>query len=241
MSLISRKLIGFLAATSILGTISLRAVTMVSVQQTDVGANEIVYVSSSGAAFVGFSWEVYAGVLKLDVNGVPTDGFCIDPWHWAASGLLTYNVESLASAPKSATDDSTLNPMGAAAAKQIEQLWAKYYSPGIDNVTAAAMQIKIWEIVDKAVTNGTFSLDYIGDGSDPTADGVLAVQVNTALSQMDSFLSTFPGAPTAHLEALTNSLGQDYVVSVPETGATAVLLGVAFAGLCVSRRRLQIR
>jgi hypothetical protein len=134
-------------------------------------------------------------------------------------------------APKSA-DNNTPNPMGATAATQIEQLWAQYYTPSISNVTAAALQIKIWEIVDAAVNNGTFKLDSV-DGGDSAA-------VYSALTAMDTFLASNPNAPVAHLEAVTGS-GQDYVIPcVPEAGATAAMVGLALAGLGLVRRKYRI-
>ena len=200
----------------------------VTVTELGVGANETVWISSST---LGSPLHVYASVIKLDVDGTKLDGFCIDPWHWSGGGALSYDMESLALAPKSA-NDTTPNPMGASTALQIEQLWQQYYSPSISNVNAAALQIEIWQLVDAAVNNGTFSLLSV-DGGDSAA-------VYTALSGMNTFLANNPSAPAADLVAVTGRAGQDYVIpnpSVPEGGATVAMLGGALLGLAVLRRR----
>ena len=215
-----------LTGVALLAGVSLRA-TPVTVAEVGVGANETVWINSST---LGSSLHVYAGVLKLTVDGTNTDGFCIDPWHWSSGSALPYQTESLDLAPKSA-NDTTPNPMGASTALKIEQLWKQYYSPGISNINAAALQIEIWMLVDAAVNNGTFSLISV-DGGDSAA-------VYAALTGMSTFLSNNPNAPAADLIALTGR-GQDYVVpntSVPESGATVAMLGAALLGLAVVYRR----
>jgi hypothetical protein len=197
------------------------------VSENGVGANETVWISSSN---LGSNLHVYAGVLNLSVDDVATSGFCIDPWHWSSGSALSYNIESLDNAPKSA-NNTTANPMGASTALQIEQLWQQYYTPGISNVTAAALQIKIWELVDLAVNNGTFSLLSI-DGGDSDA-------VMTAIDGMSAFLSQHQDAPAANLVAVTGA-GQDYVIpSVPDSGATVILLGVALLGLGFAQTKFR--
>src|SRR5690349_19421014 len=69
----------------------------VTVQEMGVGQNEIVQMTSSTLG----THSVYAGIIQLKVNGVATDGFCIDPFHWSITGPQPYNTEPLASAPKS--------------------------------------------------------------------------------------------------------------------------------------------
>ena len=215
-------------ATTLVAGVSLRANT-VSVEEVSVGANETVWIDSSK---LGNNLHVYACVVNLKVNNIATVGFCIDPWHWSASGPLPYSVEELANAPKSATD-STANPMGAAAATKIEELWAKYESTAVgNNVVAAALQIEIWQVVAAAVApNGTFKLDSVDNDS---------AAVYSALAGMDTFLAGATATtPKAFLVAVTGR-GQDYVIpNVPEAGATVALLGVALAGLGLARKKFQ--
>jgi VPDSG-CTERM motif len=222
----SRLSLAVLSLVALIGGISLRADSVI-VSEIGVGANETVWINSSN---LGGNLHVYAGVLKLSVDGVATNGFCIDPWHWSSGSALPYELESLANAPKSANDGSP-NPMGASTALKIEQLWQQYYTDSISNVTAAALQIQIWQLVDLAVDNGAFKLLSI-DGADSAA-------VWAAIAGMDNFLNSNPNAPAADLIAVTGR-GQDYVMAkVPDSGTTAILLGLAFVGFSASRTKLK--
>ena len=214
------------ACLSLVAGNALRA-DSVMVSENGVGANETVRINSSN---LGTNLHVYAGVLNLSVDGVATSGFCIDPWHWSSGSALPYNFESLDNAPKSA-NNNTANPMGASTAQQIEQLWQQYYAPGISNINAAALQIKIWQLVDLAVDNGTFSLLSI-DGGDSAA-------VMAAIDGMSTFLTSNPHAPAANLVAVTGA-GQDYVIpSVPDSGATVILLGLAFLAVGFAQTKFR--
>lgn len=209
---------------SLFATASLKA-TPVTVQEVGIGANETVYINSST---LGNNLHVYAGVVDLLVNGVPTEGFCIDPWHWSASGPKAYNLEALGLAPKPP------GPMGPGAALQIEQLWQQYYTPSITNIIAAALQIKIWEIVDAAIAGGTFALDSIDHDSSA---------VTAALNTMTTFLAQNPGAAAANLVAVSGPDGQDYVIpgsNVPDGGTTVALLGLGMVGLMAMRKKFRI-
>jgi hypothetical protein len=206
---------------SLSATVALKA-SPVTVEEAGVGANQVVNITSST---LGTAW-VYAGVLDLIVNGTPTPGFCIDPWHWSADGPQAYDSEPLSDAPKSTTG-STPNPMGATTATEIAQLWKNYYTPTISNDTAAALQIEIWKLVDAAVTTGTFSLNYAPSG------------VLSTLSTMQTWLAGNPNAPLANMLALTGP-GQDYAVDpVPDGGSTVALLGLGFIGLIAFWKKLQ--
>jgi hypothetical protein len=206
---------------SLFATIALKA-TPVTVQEVGVGANQIVNITSSTLGTA----NVYAGVLDLLVNGAPTAGFCIDPWHWSVSTPQNYNSEALSMGPKPAVG-STPNPMGITTATEIGQLWQQYYTPSIANTTAAALQIEIWELVDAAVGDASFTLN-----SAPTS-------VLNSLASMQNWLATNPNAPAANLTALTGP-GQDYVIDpVPDSGMTVALLGLALIGLLSFRKKLQ--
>jgi protein with PEP-CTERM/exosortase system signal len=226
MKFYAKLQIGLLALGLTVGR-SLQADT-IQVLENGVGANETVWITSSN---LGANLHVYAGVLNLVVDGTSTTGFCIDPWHWSAGSALPYTVEALSSAPKSA-NNTTPNPMGAQTALQIEQLWAQYYTAGINNVTAAALQIKIWQLVDAAVDNGSFQLLSV--------DGADSASVYSSIEAMTTFLATNPNAAAADLVALTGS-GQDYVVrNVPDSGSVLALLGLAFAGVIALRRKVAL-
>jgi len=209
---------------SLFTTVALKA-SPVTVEQVGFGANDVVNITSSTLG----TGSVYAGVIHLVVDGTPTTGFCIDPFHFSVDGPQAYNSESLADEPKSATG-STPNPMGATTATEIEQLWQNYNTPSISNDTAAALQIEIWDLVSAAVApNGTFTLN-----SAPS-------DVLSALATMQTWLSDNPDAPTANLIGVTGP-GQDYVTDpVPDGGSTVALLGLGFIGLIAFRKKLQTR
>jgi len=216
-------------ALSFMGLSMIAAVSLsanpVTVEELGVGPNETVYINSTGPYGLGTNLHVYASVVDLKVNGVSTTGFCIDPWHWSLSGPLSYNTESLAVAPKPP------GPMGTTAANKIEQLWAHYYSSGpVSNITAAALQLEIWQLVDFGVSGGTtFHLDSIDHDS---------AAVLSLMADMSHFLDTNPDAPKANLIAVTGS-GQDYVIqSIPDGGTTVALFGLGLACLVGFRRKL---
>jgi hypothetical protein len=206
--------VGVLAAE-----LCLRA-TPVTVQEVSVGPNEVVSINSSTLG----NLSVYAGEINLLVNGKPTDSFCIDPWHLAISGPQKYNETSLANSP------TATGMIGPATAKQIEQLWDKYYSPAMSNETAAGLQIAIWEL--EAPT--TFSLT---SGNDYGA----ALDI--------AWVESHPGAPTADLDAVDpigpnrfDYSGQAYVIpwgGVPDNGFTVGLIGIGLlAMLLVGRAKI---
>jgi hypothetical protein len=190
----------------------------VTVQEVGVGANEVVQITSST---LGANLNVYAGIIDLSVNGVATDGFCIDPFHWSISGPQPYNTEPLADAPK-----APVNGMGATSALKIEQLWGHFYSHDMSNQDAAGLQIAIWEIVGGLNFNLDSTPDY-GAGT------------------MLAWVNSNPNALAADLMAVTGP-GQDYVIpntpniphiSVPDGGQTILMLVAGLAGLAIMRSR----
>jgi hypothetical protein len=188
----------------------------VTVQEIGIGPNEIVDMTSSTLG----THSVYAGIVDLLVNGVATDGFCIDPFHWSITGPQAYNTETLGDGPKSPG-----GAMGASTALQIEQLWAEYYSHTMSNQNAAGLQIAIWELVGGA----NFQLDSSSD---------------YGASTMLAWVDNNPTATAANLIAVTGP-GQDYVIPgngsnierVPDGGETLLLLACGLAGLFIVRFR----
>jgi hypothetical protein len=210
-----------------LAAASLKA-TPVTVTDLGIGAHQTVNITSSTLGTV----DVYAGVVNLQVGPTVTKGFCIDPWHWSITGPQSYDLVSLALAPKAPT-----GPMGSAAAIQIEKLWNQFYTLGITDTNAAALQIEIWKVVDIGVTGGTFHLNSAPIGV-MTEIGVMETWLNGDLSN----------APAADLSAVISlshspngeSVGQDYVIpGVPDGGSTVALLGIGLLGICLIRRRAK--
>lgn len=191
------------------------AAVPVTVQEVGVGPHEIVEMTSST---LGTAW-VYAGPLDLVVNGEATQGFCIDPWHWSVTGPQAYNTETLGDGPKAPG-----GAMGSAKALKIEQLWAQYYSADMSNQTGAGLQIAIWELVG----GSDFRLDSSSD---------------YGAADMLGWVDSHPDAIGADLLAVTGP-GQDYTIprnSVPDGGATAVLLASGLLGLAALRSRFLAR
>jgi hypothetical protein len=198
---------------SLLTVLSSKA-NSVTVQELGVSPCEIVNITSSTLGTA----NVYAGINNLLVNGVATPSFCIDPFHWSASGSQAYNTEALSLSPKNPG-----GPMGTGKATEIEQLWAKYYSASISPQNAAGLQVAIWEVVGS--TTPTDPNYFKVNGSDYGA------------SLMLTWVNNNPGAATANLLAVTGP-GQDYVIPVPDGGTTLMLLGEALCGLFIIRRKL---
>ncbi len=190
--------------------------TPVTVQEMGIGANEVVEMTSST---LGTAW-VYAGIVDLQVNGTPTDGFCIDPFHWSIPGLQNYNSEALGNGPKG-------DPMGAATATKIEQLWGEYYSHTMSNQNAAGLQIAIWELVG----GSNFQLDSAND---------------YGAGAMLNWVDQNPNANAANLLAVTGP-GQDYLIpgltpntnKAPDAGSTIALFSMGLAGLAMARSRVS--
>jgi hypothetical protein len=193
----------------------------VSVQEMGIGNNEVVNITSST---LGTAW-VYAGIVNLQVDGVPTQGFCIDPYHWSASGPQSYSVVPLVGAPKPPG-----GPMNAATATQIEQLWAHYFPSALGSSSAGAgLQIAIWELVTGVGNSGNTGTFTLNSSSDYGA------------STFINWVDINPGAPAADLVGLTGP-GQDYLIPcVPDGGTTVILLGLASLGLILTQRTLKSR
>jgi len=201
-------------------------VTVNDVTDWSTTPNEVV---NANLPYLGYSGGVYAGIntLSVTLNGTSTtySGFCIDPFHWSASGPTSgYSEVSLADAPKS---PASLN---AATTTDIEDLWAKYYSPTMSSSSAAGLQIAIWELVS---SNAVAS-----DGLSPSmAFSLEAGQSDYGASQDLASLATYTG-PEANLIGLTGP-GQDYVIDppnpVPDGGSTFILLAMTLSALYYAR------
>jgi hypothetical protein len=183
----------------------------VPVQERSFGPHETATIHSSTLGTV----TTGAGILKLMVNGMAFDAFCIDPYQYSSSSSQQYTVAALATAPVPA--------MGAAAARTVGKLWSDFHSTALgDPTVAAGLQIAIWE----TVAGSNFSVT----GSDFGAAGMIAA----ANAQ----------SGIANLWALASAKFQDYVIavppdSVPDGGSTVLLLGIALIALALLLRWRQ--
>lgn len=226
----------FLGLTLLAGLASNTSASPVTVTDvTDWGSTpmEIVNTDLPALGYPNGVW-VYAGINTLSVtdggNTTVYSGFCIDPFHWSATGPVAYNSVPLMDAPKA---PATLNNF---TALEIEDLWAQYFSPTMSASSAAGLQIAIWELVSSnAVASDGLPLSQafsLNQGNDYGAASDIAS------------LSTYEGAP-AVLTGLTGS-GQDYVIqevnqntiSVPDHAETLLMLAFTFGAILVARPAL---
>jgi len=192
-----RMVSALFSAVSLLGTAQ-----AVTVQELGVSPGETASISVAGF----YTGDVSVGILKLVVDGVATDGFCIDPYHFSVSSSSEYEFRSLADAPK------LPGTMGAIKAEAVSKLWAMAYSLNMTSEEAAALQLAIWE----TIAGDNFSVL----GNDYGASFLL--------QRLESFSDN-----GANLIALSGP-GQDYVTTVPDGGSTLIFLALAAAGLvCV--------
>jgi hypothetical protein len=215
MNKIMKCLAAAAMGVSLLTVLSSKA-NSVTVQELGVGPDEVVNITSSALGTGTFN--VLAGINQLVVNGVATEGFCIDPFHWSLTGPQSYTTEALSLGPKNPG-----GPMGTGKATEIEQLWAEYFSPSMSPQNAAGLQVAIWEVVGSTTP------------ADPNYFKVNGSDYGASL--MLTWVNNNPGAPTANLLAVTGP-GQDYVIPVPDGGTTLMLLGEALCGLFIIRRKL---
>jgi hypothetical protein len=182
-----------------------------------VGASPSQAVTIDVNAF-GYTGGANGGVYNLLVNGVPTASFCIDVFRDVNASPQPYSELPLASSPLLPD-----GPMGAAAALEIQKLWALFDGAALaDNsgATAANLQIAIWY----AVANGTspYAFHVVGDS------GALAM-----LAAANSYAGPLP-----YLVGLDSPDYQNYVVQAPDGGLTVAFLGFAMVGIEGLRRKL---
>jgi hypothetical protein len=169
--------------------------------------------------------EVNAGIYNLTVDNVATPSFCIDVADENNNMTFTdYYYSDLASSPL-----APAGPMGSTAATDIEKLWAQYYpAASVDNQTAAALQVAIWEdIAAKATTPYTIAVNN-NDPNDAIYSGATAMLANlpNLTAQADLVGLVGPNGPNDE---------QSYVVAVFEPMmAGCFLLGLG-ALVCFQR------
>jgi len=180
---------------------------IVTVAETGVSPSQSVTIHSSTLGTL----QTAAGLTHITVNGVSTVGFCIDPFQYSSGSNQPYTVNAVKDAPVGI-------PMGVANAKIIGQLWTSYFTSALSNASVAAgLQIAIWETVG----GSNFSLV---SGNDYGAAAMLLAVTGSSI------------ASAPNLFALTSRTSQDYIIQVPEGGATVALLGLALIGLAATRK-----
>jgi hypothetical protein len=165
--------------------------------------------------------------------GLSSYGFCIEPQTISFGATYPYSVRDVFDAPiPDGPADTSGGPMGVLKAKSLKELWGRSYSQVNSNVTGAAFQLAVWEIVFEdlyvdsppswTVRTGMFKAQDPGSGD-----------IHSAIVQADIWLGQINGqGPKADLLALTNSNAQDFLVPEP---ATIGILG--FGALSLIRRK----
>ena len=180
--------------------------------------------------YLGYSGGLDVGMSTLLVNNGTSssvyNGFCIDPFHWSATGPSSpYYEVPLVDAPKSPAQ------LNAYTATEIEKLWAQFFSPTMSSSSAAGLQIAIWELV---------SSNAIASDSLPANEAFTLTSGNDYGASQDlASLATYAG-PVPSLLALTGP-GQDYVINVnpvPDVSGTFIMLALTVGALLIARPAL---
>jgi len=177
-------------------------------------------------------------------------GFCIETETIGASGTSTWGIGDVSLAPVDEGPYGTTQPMGSDRGKYLGQLWYRHYDKVVDNVSGAAFQLAVWEIVFETNLAGGVNGDINQPATSAYWDitsGLVAARDDTAARTLaQSWLVDVrdnPNSPSYKLLGLTYNGRQDIIVrdmtqgggEVPAPSALLLcLIGVGFAG--VARR-----
>jgi len=217
-AVIGWTMVASLAANLDAGSIGVTEVTDWSTTPMEVVDANLPYLGRPGGA------SIYAGINTLEVTDGASStihsGFCIDPFHWSGQ-TFPYSLVSLTDAPKPP------GQLNAATAKDIEDLWAEYYSPTMSSPSAAGLQIAIWELV---------SANAVAIDGLPADDAFSINGYDYGASVDIASLATYDG-PAANLIAVTGP-GQDFVFGAPDGGETFFMLALTVSALVLARRAI---
>jgi hypothetical protein len=160
-----------------------------------------------------------------------TAASCVEPQTVGVGGTYTYNVVDPWDVPvPDGPADQSGGPMGVAKANYLREFWALAFPSVTNNVTGAAFQLGVWEIVfeDLPLTNWDVTVGKFKARDDGGNTTLAITQANTWLALVDGT------GPKATLYGLQSSSAQDYIVS-PEP-ATLAFVALGGVGMLLRRR-----
>ncbi len=220
-----------LSIAIVAGLASVAAADIVSLEFDGVSRGRNTGIDQNGSGF----YNVFAGSVIHNVEGVRTVTYCIDPDQWAQTATANFERDTLEGAFVNRTDSQA---KAWAVAELADIAGPSIWTESVDRDLAAAFQIAIWEIVlDYDSVLGGSSLD-LGDG-DFRAAGTGGSSISSSImGYYDDLLGamSFGQTSTAGYEAYTNSASQDFFTQIPTPG-TAVLGLLALPMVATRRRR----
>ena len=204
----------------------------VELMETSVDPGMVMTINSSG-----YDGSVFAGIYNLALQNATNtfngsldgsvEAFCIDVWDFAPGTFQPYDMVSLVEAP-----DPLAGPMGPTKAAHLAQLLDNYWHGSLDDTTAAALQIAVWEVVDEASAN---SYNVSGGNFQASGDLDVALLANTMLDSITTGVAftNYLALSNHETDAATGmGLYQDYVVKTPVPSAVLLgMLGLGAAGV----------
>jgi len=219
-----------LSLAIVAGLVSIAGADTVSFQFGGVSQGRNAGIAENGGGF----YNVYAGSVIHNVDGVRTVTYCIDPDQWAQTATANFERDSLEGAFSHRTDSQA---KASAVAELADIAGPSIWSESVDRDLAAAFQLAIWEIVlDYDSVLGASSLD-LSEGDFMAAGTGGSSMSSSVRGYYDDLLGdmTFGQTSIAGYEAFTNSVSQDFFTQIPTPG-TAVL-GLFALPMIASRRR----
>ncbi len=224
----------------------------------DAGSVTADYTGASPSLVIEYTLQNMPGMtpplthqltVAGELNWTPVSGlsspfvsFCIELSQQISSkpgaNQVTYNVVTLdnGSQPGIGTGGPGINgPLGTTKANQIRQLWGMFFADVNSNVTAAAFQIAIWEIIYGQWFT-PFAHNIPGDPQ-MAIDGAAAIAL--AGTWVSDVQTSDPAVYQNNLVALTNPDVQDQVMMLAPAPGGLALAGIGLLTLLGYRRRID--
>ena len=158
------------------------------------------------------TWGLGLDLLETADASNIIPAFCIDLTQYSSRQFHVYDVVPLIEAPKGGSNSDLFPPdggMGAGRAADLLRLYASSYSQVVDDTSAAAFQMAVWEIVFEA--SGAYDVSNSSEKGTffTTTDQEFVDTANDWLSNLgsDDFESD--------LYAVSNPWKQDFAVLLP--------------------------